>query len=157
MKSIGKLREAKLDGPEAAEDAEKLLPSAGLPILETLAALETLVKNTMSHTLAATYKEDILRYRNLRSKLPECMMDAYGLKVEYSWKEHTILVHLEPWLDVNQIGLATLSEQASESIHHVHNVRSWNHFKVPEGHKDYLSRVKASVVKLGSMNLGFTM
>ena len=52
MKSIKKLQEAKLAGPEAAEDAEKLLPSSGLPILDTLEALETVVKSTMSHTLA---------------------------------------------------------------------------------------------------------
>ena len=157
MRAIKKLQEAKLAGPEAAEDAEKLLPSTGLPILDALAALETVVKSTMSHTLAASFKEDIQRYKDMRAKLPESMMAAFGLKVGYSWKEHVLLVHLEPWLEVNQIGLASLSEQASESIHHVHNVRSWNHFKVPEGHKQYANRIKASVVKLNSMNLGFDM
>ena len=117
----------------------------------------TVLPHFIAAYLAASYKEDIQRYKELRAKLPKCMMDAFGLKVGYSWKEHVLLVHLEPWLEVNQIGLASLSEQASESIHHVHNVRSWNHFKVPEGHKKYASRIKASVVKLNSMNLGFDM
>jgi hypothetical protein len=63
------------------------------------------------------------------------MMTACGAKFSFTWKEHIVACHLEPWLDEHGEGLAKYSEQASESIHHWFKVRAWAHYKVPVGHK----------------------
>ena len=62
LKAVPKLRTAKLDCPEAAEDGELLAPPTAGPILDTLSALLKLVQGTMSHTLDPLYKEYIARW-----------------------------------------------------------------------------------------------
>ena len=62
------------------------------------------------------------------------MQTVCGQNVMYSWKEHLLMVHLQPWLDVNQRGLALYSEQASESIHKMHKHKD-KFFKGFEGLK----------------------
>ena len=147
MKALGKLRLATL------ENGKSLLPDDALPIVETLEAFKALVSATMSYTLNPNYKELILKYKTLLSALPDHMKDVCGQKPGFTWKEHILVTHLEPWLDAHKVGLAKYSEQASESIHHVHEVRNWANLKVPEGHKDYAKRVLWSVVKGTSNNL----
>ena len=158
MKSVDKLKTAKLKGKDEPPEAENLLPPSPscLLILDTLQALQSVVKGTMSHVLASSYKQDIGRYAELRAQLPPLVKSECGSGVTYSWKEHILIVHLESWLDDHQIGLASVSEQASESVHHFHEVRSWSHYKVPEGHSKFMQRVTASVVKFSSLNTGFT-
>ena len=82
------------------------------------------------------------------------MMSVCNLKTAITWKEHVLLCHLEPWCDANKRGLAPFSEQASESIHKMHEKMSWGHYKVPIGHKNYAKRIKLSVVKTSSSNFG---
>ena len=65
-----------------------------------------------------------------------------------------VICHLEQWLDANKRGLAPYSEQASESIHKMHEKLSWGNYKVPVGHKNYAKRIKLSVVKTSSLNFG---
>ena len=154
LKAIPKLRTAKLGGPEAGEDGELLAPPTAGPILDTLSALLTVVQGTMSYQLDPLYREYIASYRTHLTALPAHMMAVCNLKTSLTWKEHILCVHLEPWLDANQRGLAPYSEQASESIHKMHEKTSWGHYKVPQGHKQYAKRIKLSVVKTSSANCG---
>ena len=155
MKAVEKLREAKMEVPEGTEDeGEPLVPPSGGPILDTLSSLLKVVQGTMSHQLDPSYKEYIASYKTHLLSLPGHMMAACGMKTQLTWKEHVVICHLEQWLDANKRGLAPYSEQASESIHKMHEKLSWGNYKVPVGHKNYAKRIKLSVVKTSSLNFG---
>ena len=157
MKAAEKLGTAKLEGTDAAADGELLAPPAAHPIMETLAALLKVVQGTMSHKLSPRYKEYIARYKTNLANLHDHMKKVCDLTCTYTWKEHVLLVHLEEWLDDNKRGMAPFSEQASESIHKMHHKRSWAHYKLPVGHKNFAKHVMLSVVKTSSSNIGWNV
>lgn len=90
LSKLDKLEAAKLGGPEAEDGSELLLPVTAEPIIKTMKALLKVVEGTMGHGLNPKYRDLIATYRNCLMELPHHMMETFGVKVSYTWKEHIL-------------------------------------------------------------------
>ena len=95
--------------------------------------------------------ESILDFKDSFQKLQVHLNDSFEYQINVSWKVHTLIFHLYPFLQHNKYGLGVYAEQAGESAHHHHQV--WKRYKRRLEHDDYATQLKNSVVEFGKNNL----
>ena len=92
LEKIDQLREAKLDGKDAAPGSPALIPAAAHPVLSCMTALGKVVKGCFSYELAANYKELIADYVEQLRELPAIMLATCNSRKGFTWKVGTSTV-----------------------------------------------------------------
>ena len=101
LEKIEKLREAKLDGKDAAPGSPALIPAAAHPVLACMTALCKVVKGCFGYELAEGYKELIADYVEQLRELPALMLATCNSRKGFTWKVGSSMilkVYISPYI-----------------------------------------------------------
>ena len=74
------------------------------------------------------------------------------LRISVTPKVHALVVHVPQWCHRNGVGLGSVSEQASESVHFDFG-KKWELFKLHEDNKRFPQKLRDCVVSYNSSHL----
>ena len=119
-----------------------------LPYIETLEALQDVVKQCFGNKLVVGYEESIARFSSLYLKLPETVTP----------KVHIIMFHVVPYLrlinqDGGERGLGFMSEQAFEAVHAKMITKLGQGYQVGKDHPKFGQRMLDFIVAFNSNNI----
>ena len=127
---------------EKAKDLGLVLPSHLKGYANALDCLREVKNACFSHALAPDYAQKILDF-----KMAYCQL---GLSV--TPKMHALFQHVPEYCSRTQKGLAIVSEQTSEAVHHDFK-RTWARFKVHEKHTEFPNKLLSAVVNYNSFHI----
>jgi hypothetical protein len=128
---------------------ERDLPISCRPIISSLRSFKKVVSGCFSNNLDPEFEVLIGNFKSDFILLQEYCKEVLDLIVTTSWKIHALLVHLIPFLRLNNVGMSRFAEQTLEATHSDYK-KTWKRFKVSETHRDHAKRLKTSVVEYSS-------
>ena len=138
---------------ERLDDLEASCPSSCAPLVHLLRSFKPIVSGCFGQSLDPSFHELISSFKTQFLKTQQYVAGLESnIRLNVTWKVHTLIVHLPQFLEMSGCGLARYSEQCGESVHHIIK-KVLARFKLEETHPKHGERFKRAVVEFSTERL----